>query len=140
MAKKIIGIIILVLITVSGLYFYKIKNQNIPSETMIQEEQDPRIEEFVSKNPAILNKVEIKEIKNCDEESRKYACITLKNISDSDLNYVMVVIDLIDKSGNALNDSGDTLKTFKPMTEHTFKVPASNDKADRWILSNISAE
>lgn len=87
-----------------------------------------------------MNKVEIKEIKNCDEESRKYACITLKNTSDKDLNDVMVVIDLIDKSGNVLNDCGDTLKTFKSMTEHTFKVPASNDKADRWILSNIDAE
>lgn len=140
MAKKIIGIIILVFIAVSGLYFYKIKNQNIPSETMIQEEQEPRIEEFVSKNPAILNKVEIKEIKNCDEESRKYACITLKNTSDKDLNNVMVVIDLIDKSGNVLNDSGDTLKTFNSMTEHTFKIPASNDNAVRWILSNIDAE
>lgn len=52
----------------------------------------------------------------------------------------MVVIDLIDKSGNVLNDSGDTLKTFKSMTEHTFKVLASNDNAVRWILSNIDAE
>jgi len=140
MAKKIIGIIILIIIAVSGLYLFKVKNQNIPSETMIQEEQDPRIDEFVSKNPVILNKVEIKEMKNCDEESKKYACITLKNTSENDLNNVMVVIDLIDESGNVLNDSGDTLKTFKPMTEHTFKVPASNEKAVSWIISNIDAE
>lgn len=52
----------------------------------------------------------------------------------------MVVIDLIDKSGNVLNDSGVTLKTFKSMAEHTFKVPANNDNSVRWILSNIDSE
>lgn len=98
---------------------------------------NPQIKNFVSKKPVILNKIEITEVKNCEPQLHENACITVKNLTDKKMSNMMVTVDLYDKNGNVIIDSGDTLKKLAPKSEYTFKMPIIRENAVSWELTSI---
>ena len=135
----IIVLLILLSVIVCGFICYHKNTNNIKQISIESQEKntDQRLINFINHNKSILKKIEIVDVKTCDTDTRSYACITLKNKTNKALNDMIVVIDLLDKDGNILSDSGDTLKSLMPNNQYTFKMPINSENTARWELSNI---
>lgn len=125
-------LLILLCVIVWGFLFYQKTTNNIQEANM-----DQRLRNYINQNQSVLKKIEIVDVKSCDTDSRSYVCITLKNKTNKVLNDMVVIIDLIDKDGNILSDSGDTLKSLMPNNKYTFKMPINKENTVRWELNNI---
>lgn len=135
----IIGLLILLIVIVCGFICYQKTKINFKqsSEEIQETNTDQRLSNFINQNHSILKKIEIVDVKTCDTETQSYVCITLKNKTNKALNDMIVVIDLLDKDGNILSDSGETLKSLMPNNQYTFKMRINRENTARWELSNI---
>lgn len=135
-----------------GSFIYNKINKPQTYRTVVREEMnsvysstglinDSRIEKFVNSNPEILNKVAITEIRESFSENNsvktKNVAITLKNKTDKPINDLEVVINILDKKGNVLEDEDAEIKTLAPNLDYTFNIQIKNNKAASWELSDI---
>ena len=135
-----------------GSFIYNKINKPQTYRTVVREEMnsvysstglinDSRIEKFVNSNPEILNKVAITEIRESFSENNsvktKNVAITLKNKTDKPINDLEVVINVLDKKGNVLEDEDAEIKTLAPNLDYTFNIQIKNNKAASWELSDI---
>ena len=143
-----------------GSFVYNKMNKPQTYRTIVREEMssvysstglvnDSRVQNFVNKNPEILNRVAITEIRESFSENNsvktKNVAITLRNKTDKPINDLEVVINVLDKKGNVIEDVDDEVKTLAPHTDYTFNLPIKNDKGVNngvnegvnWELSEI---
>ena len=135
-----------------GSFIYNKINKPKTYRTVVREEMnsvysstglinDSRMQNFVNSNPEILNKVAITEIRESFSENNsvktKNVAITLKNKTDKPINDLEVVINVLDKKGNVLEDEDAEIKTLAPNLDYTFNIQIKNNKAASWELSDI---
>ena len=147
-----IGILALLLLLGIGSFAYNKMNKSQTYRTVVREEMssvysttglinDSRVQNFVNSNPEILNKVAITEIRESFSENNsiktRNVAITLKNKTDKPINDLEVVINVLDKKGNVIEDEDAEIKTLAPNSDYTFNIQIKNDKAANWKLSDI---
>ncbi len=153
-STKALWITLLSILLLLGIGSFAYNKMNKPQtyRTVVREEMssvysntglvnDSRIEKFTSNNPKILDKVAITEIRESFSENNsnktKNVAITLKNKTDKPINDLEVVINVLDKKGNIIEDVDDEVKTLAPQSDYTFNLPIKNNKAINWELSEI---
>lgn len=142
--KLIRIIILLIAIAFSGCILYQKtsnkglinaqKNVNIPQSNLYD---DVRIKNFASRHKSILKKIEITKIEDSLLNEKSYACIAVKNKSNSPISNFLIVIDLYDKDGNIITDSSDSIKSFASNAEYTFKIPITRGHISHWEVADI---
>ena len=147
-----ITLLSILLLLACGSFIYNKMNKPQTYRTVVREEinsvysntgvvNDSRVQNFVNKNPEILNRVVITEIRESFSENNsnktKNVAITLKNKTNNPINDLEVVINALDKKGNVLDDVDDEIKTLAPNSDYTFNLPIKNDKAVSWELAEI---
>ena len=148
----LIGILALLLLLGIGSFAYNKMNKSQTYRTVVREEMssvysatglinDSRVQNFVNSKPEILNKVAITEIRESFSENNsiktRNVAITLKNKTDKPINDLEVVINVLDKKGNVIEDEDAEIKTLAPNSDYTFNIQIKNDKAVNWKLSDI---
>ena len=148
-----LGILALLLLLGCGTFVHNKMNQPQAYRTVIKEEMssvysntglmnDSRIEKFTSKNSKILDKVTITEIRESFSENNstktKNVSITIKNKTDKEISDLKMVINVLDKKGNVIENVDDNAKTIGPQSDYTFHLPIKNDKAISWELAEIN--
>ena len=129
-----IGILALLLLLGIGSFAYNKMNKSQTYRTVVREEMssvysttglinDSRVQNFVNSNPEILNKVAITEIRESFSENNsiktRNVAITLKNKTDKPINDLEVVINVLDKKGNVIEDEDAEIKTLAPNSDYT---------------------
>ncbi len=153
-SPKALWIILLALLLLlgAGSFIYNRINKPQTYRTVVREEMssvysntglvnDSRVQNFVSKNPEILNSVAITEIRESFSENNsiktKNVVITLKNKTDKDINDLEVVINLLDKKGKIIEDIDEDIETIGANSDYTLNISIENDKAVNWELADI---